>query len=941
MNNWGIQGRVLFLALAPVAFIALILDIYFINTRINDLERSLNDRGHAIANQLAPAAEYGVFSGNQVILVNLAQAALAEVDVSAVSFLDPENRVLAQTTRRTSTATANDTSLLFHAPIYQTSIAWDDNHENTSSDVPNKDSIDTKHLLGKVDVRMSHASTTARQSEVIINSLLLTLLGLTLSAILALRISRSVSQPVLDLTTAVRKLEAGQLGTRVTVMSGGELGVLQKGINTMANALRTTQEELQEQIDQATAEVRETLESVEIQNVELDLARKRAIVASRAKSEFLANISHEIRTPMNGVIGFITLLRKTELDEEQREYIETIDKSALTLLSSINDILDFSKIEAGKIVIQNTPIDLRAAIEEVLTLLAPLAYEKNLEIVNLIYDDVPLLLHGDPIRIRQVLTNLIGNAIKFTDAGSVVVRTMLEDDSKNDALIKITVSDTGIGLAPEDQKRLFAPFTQVDSTETRRYSGTGLGLAICKKLVGLMGGEIGVESNPSEGATFWFTLRCIKQTPALVALPADAQTLDQARILIYEAHPMARLALRHMLNAWDMAVTECEESDQLEGLLEDAAANSTPYQILALGLTGMALMPDRFDALLKPLRRVYTGPILAMVNTTQRSVINRLCMLGATACLSKPVRLAHLALNLKQLLDPNLPAPCCGPDQGDSSQPLQRILAGLRILIADDSAINRKLVATLLSQQGAVVEEAVDGVEACHLTSTQRYDLIFMDIHMPVLSGIQATEQIRLYEQDNEHTPIVALTANILSGERNRLLSAGLDDCLIKPVHEGELLAMIKKWVPSLNESAVVTSGDPSACGACPSADQSISDTSEGNLSDGHRALMEELFGMLIAELPAQLLALEEAYRNENLTELHFQTHRLHGSASHCNVPPLRDSAALLETALMRQATNDIPVRFSELCRADDIPARFTALCHEIETLLLNVSQTH
>jgi two-component system, NarL family, sensor histidine kinase BarA len=923
MNNWGIRGRALFLALMPVAVIALLLDIYFINTRVNDLEQGLIERGHAIADQLAPAAEYGIFSGNQEILGRLANAVLREADVSSVSFSDVTGKVLAHAEQQPTppqrrdilTATApdsdNDESLLFSAPIYQTRIAWDNQLDTSLIETPPAHNSSTDNLLGRVSVRMSHSATSTRQTEVIVNSLLLTLLGLFISTVLALGISRTVSQPVLGLTDAVRKLEAGHLETRVRVISGGELGVLEQGINAMANALEEAQEQLQEQVAQATAELRETLESVEIQNVELDLARKRAIVANRAKSEFLANISHEIRTPMNGVIGFTTLLGKTQLDEEQREYVETIDKSALTLLAIINDILDFSKIESGKVTIKDSPFDLRESIEEVLTLLAPLAYEKALEVVNFIYDDVPLSLYGDTMRIRQVLTNLVGNAIKFTESGSVVLRVMLEDESSEEALIKIAVTDTGVGLSHADQQRLFAPFTQADSTETRRHSGTGLGLAISKKLVELMKGEIGVQSTKGQGATFWFTLRCRKDVETINKYPDPFDALVRSRVMVYEAHPTACLALRHMLNAGNMIVSECGEAAMLEQQLEAASDAQTPYRVLILGLSREELDPDKFSALLTPLRRVFSGPVLILVNTTQRTVINCLCNLGATACLSKPVRLTQLAESFRRLLDTNMPLSCCVQEPTTVAAARPHTLSGLRILIADDSAINRKLVSTLLRHHGADVDQAEDGGMASNLSAGRDYDLIFMDINMPILSGVQATLQIRARENGVRHTPIVALTANALSEERDRLLSTGLDDCLIKPVHERELLAVVCKWVPGLADPAMVSVPAGNA------AEESV--CAQGSKpSDNIGILAEELLVMLLAELPAQRQAMERAYLANDMLGLHSQVHRLHGSASYCNVPQLKDSAAALETALLKQALELIPARYSTLCAVID-----------------------
>jgi two-component system sensor histidine kinase BarA len=334
-----------------------------------------------------------------------------------------------------------------------------------------------------------------------------------------------------------------------------------------------------------------------------------------------------------------------------------------------------------------------------------------------------------------------------------------------------------------------------------------------------------------------------------------------------------------------------------------------------LGLSREELDPDKFNALLTPLRRVHNGPVLALVNTTQRTVINRLCKLGTTACLSKPVRLMQLAECLKRLLDPNLPPPCCAPDQVVVAVDQLHTLEGLRILIADDSAINRKLVSTLLRHHGAGVEEAEDGGMACNLSAGRDYDLIFMDINMPILSGVQAAQQIRAREQGMRHTPIVALTANALSEERDRLLSVGLDDCLIKPVHEHELLAVVFRWVPGLTDAVLVSDTGEAA------ADASVSAPCNAN-TGGNRILADELLNMLLAELPAQRQALERAYLANDMPALHSHVHQLHGSASYCNVPLLKDSAAALECALLTQALEVIPARYATLCAAIDTALR-------------------
>lgn len=372
------------------------------------------------------------------------------------------------------------------------------------------------------------------------------LLGIGISALLAYRMGRNLTQPILEMEKVVNKIREGDLNTRTSLSAYPELKILGSGINAMAETLENAHNELQHKINQATLSLRRTLETIEVQNIELDLSRKAAEHANKIKSEFLADMSHEIRTPLNSVLGFINLLRKTELNQTQYDYIRTIQKSANNLMSILNDILDFSKIEAGKLRIGRSIMDIRECIDETLNLLLPHAQEKNITLIPLLYSDVPRHVLSDPLRIKQIITNLVSNAIKFTERGSVIIRVMLESESFSHTTLRIHVTDTGIGLSAEEQKVLFQAFNQTHMGATHKLGGTGLGLVICKKLVEQMGGTIGVESELESGSTFWFTFQVepVLETQ-LLPLPAEPVPVPekQPRLALTSSSPVTVLVV--------------------------------------------------------------------------------------------------------------------------------------------------------------------------------------------------------------------------------------------------------------------------------------------------------------------------------------------------------------------------------------------------------------
>jgi two-component system, NarL family, sensor histidine kinase BarA len=570
VNEWGIKTRVLFLTLVPTIAISLLLSAYFTSTRLQDLENALRDRGYAIALQVAPASEYGVFSGNTAVLQHIANEALSEPEVRSVAIFNRDGTLLTQAGQvknvrlpiidltnppSTITMTDQENSLLFTVPVTVSDLIIED---YPTSNLPIGADSANNQILGWITIELGRITTTLRQYQVLFACSIIVFIGLGISGVFAFRMGRDVTRPILEIAYCVEKIKNGNLDTRVYTNARGELRLLEEGINTMAASLKAAHEEMQQSVEQATADLRQTLETIEIQNIELEMARKEAEMGSRVKSEFLANMSHEIRTPLNGVIGFINLLLKSELDTRQRDYLCTMHKSATSLMSIINDILDFSKIEAGKLQLDKMPMELRECVEDALTLLAPNAHEKALELVQLVYSDVPRKIMGDHLRLKQIITNLINNAIKFTETGSIVVRVMLEKETIDHVILCVSVTDTGIGLAPDDQRALFQAFKQADASTTRKFGGTGLGLVISKRLVQQMSGEIGVKSEKSKGSTFWFTFLADKVTepPAHHFNP----NLNQFRVALYEVHPTTRLALNHFMTEWGIRIKEVYSS---------------------------------------------------------------------------------------------------------------------------------------------------------------------------------------------------------------------------------------------------------------------------------------------------------------------------------------------------------------------------------------------
>ncbi|MBK1706502.1 response regulator [Halochromatium glycolicum] len=522
---------------------------------------------------------------------------------------------------------------------------------------------------------------------------------------------------------------------------------------------------------------------------ELAETRDKAMAADRAKTQFLAVMSHEIRTPMNGIMGMLDLLRDANLSEQQLEFIDTAEKSSNVLLGIINDILDLSKIEAGKVELQALDFNLATTIEEVAALVASNARGKDLEVVSFVDHKVPSRVRGDPYRLRQVLTNLMGNAVKFTERGEVVVQAQLEDDGADGMLIKVVVRDTGIGIPAEVTDRLFQPFSQADTSTTRRFGGTGLGLVISRRLVELMGGEIGVDSRPSHGSTFWFTVRLEHAQSPAEAIPVD---LLGTRVLVVDDNATNRVILEKYLKQLGAESSSADGASAGLEALHQAADRGEPYQLAILDMQMPDLDGVELAQLIKGDTKLAETPLLMLSSMGYPGEDARRA--GIVISLLKPVRqaLLHEAVTKALGVSTQAAAPTMSP-----SKPARQFRA--RVLVVEDNPVNETVERLMMTRLGVDTIVAENGQEAIETINRDReIDLVLMDVQMPVLNGLEATRQIREREKENDLSPIpiIAMSASALMRDRDACKAAGMNDFLSKPIKRQELDHILAQWLP-------------------------------------------------------------------------------------------------------------------------------------------------
>jgi len=907
MHKISLKDWVILLTIVPTALIGFGLAGYFSYSRSSELNEFLNLRAQSIIEPLAIIGKSPLIDNNREALRRIISATHRSQSsiVKSIAVFTLDNQIFV------TSAYNGDTNLMrvkagHSIPSYTQSEETDD-FIIFRCPILEEQKNSTPLVLGYAAIQIDKSKVKFNQQSQYIIAFTMAFLASLLSTIFALKLIRNVAKPVNSMVQAIDRIREGKLESRVSGKLVGELNFLKTGINAMAQSLGNYQNEMQGSIDQATVDLRESLEQFEIQNVELSIAKKKAQEVSKIKSEFLANMSHELRTPLNGVIGFTRQVLKTPLSDSQRDYLQTIDRSANNLLTIINDILDFSKLDAGKMVIESIPFSLREAVEDTLVLLAPSAHKKNIELSINISNAIPDSLLGDAMRIKQIMSNLVSNAIKFTQQGSVMIDITFNAINEKKTAIKITVADTGIGMNNKQKQAIFNAFTQADQSITRLHGGTGLGLVICQRLAYEMKGDVGFSSQENNGSVFWFKFECGVNTLPL-SNELDTHPLANKTILYYEPHLHSRAATFDILLNWKMQVTQVENISQLTAALKNSAQNKTSFDYALIG-------HDRNETALSDLRKtiMQIKPQISnthvAINSNSPSLQEALIANGALSCLSKPITANKLYTTLLAEQDNLLP-------------PARKVLP-IKVLAVDDNEANLKLINALLLEQVSNVVLSDTGMKAYELCKNETFDLIFMDIQMPIMDGISTLKAIRK-DSCNRETPIIAVTAHALSGEKEKMQQQGFNAYMTKPIDETMLNHIIYEYCDvdhfinstkqQLSPAIKVTQITKKAQATGDKTSAAIDWPLALERTGGKEKLAIDMLTGLLDSLDETQININQALANNDLEQLKSLIHKLNGACCYTGVPNLANICQEIETQLKSGMTlEDLEPEFLEL----------------------------
>ncbi len=911
------KSNILQLIFIPAVSVTLLLSVCLVSFCLYELSKFVDMRGNAMTRKTAQLIYAPLTRQDNVLVQALLDGSLEDpyvralhvnLTTTAVSFHTGPEFLPVSDTERSSNLNAPTRAETRRTIIFSHPIA-------------DKSGL---HPIGRVDVEMLSSPYMVIHYQTILMTIAITLLCFLIAAYLAISLFNAISQPLSHIKQVIHHLAQGKLGTRVNPQKSREFTDIANAINDMAESLEIAQVGLQNHIEQSTQDLRETLETIEIKNIELDIARKEAIEASRIKSEFLANTSHEIRTPLNGILGFTALALKTEINEQQADYLNTIQNSAQSLLTVINGILDFSKLETGKLSLEYAPLPLRQTIDETLQILAPNTQEKNLQLLSYVDANIPNILLGDSLRFRQILSNLLSNAIKFSEQGNIIVKVTAVAMHETHLMLKVSVSDQGRGLTYAQQNSLFKPFSQTDSSNSREQGGTGLGLAICKGLVERMNGEIGVESQLNEGSTFWFIARfgIDKRVSGTRPLPS----LSNHRILLCGINQDSLEHIQSLLREWQINQETIHHIHDIFPVIREAK-NGNPFELLILdmALTERIIQPALLNGISDQLANEFNCKVIVCCHATQLKSFRNSDYNNNTLFVRKPIAYDSLL----KIICENLNVALAEPDKKNAAQ-LEDTKPNVSVLLVDDNPANLQLASELMRGLNARVIQANSGLQAIDACKFNEFDVIFMDIQMPGMDGFETTKRIREAEIGLRRTPIIALTAHTITEQKSQLLIAGMDDYISKPVSEAQLAHIINRWA-NLRPERELTARNEIV--SAPSTEATISKLSDLpphdvnspvdlklclKLANNKALLAHDMLKMMLASLPQEKIDINQAADENNNAGVSELVHRLYGSCCYCGVPQLKKSSASLEKLLQTGEPKKIKHAVKELNNAID-----------------------
>ncbi len=874
------QARILAISLIPNMVIAFLLSIYIIHYSLTTAEDTLHSQGESVLLHILHDSKLALQKKDRHALYEITRFFMEEKGLSAITFFSPQQKVLAYSGRYDPTLFKNISFDKKEISIYEnldtltfiTPVIQDNN-----LDLANAATWQQKEpFVGWISITISKTDTLLTEYRTIIITLTLLMIGLLMSIYFTRRTTHWLKKPYIRLQNAIQKISEGHPETRIYPLSEGKVGEVEATLNRLAAILEQTRDRLERKIARTDAELQSATQTIEAQSTALIRAQKKIHDAARNKSILMTNMSHEIRTPMNGIMGFTSLLLETDLTQIQRNYLVTIQKSALNLLNLVNNILDFSRLDAGELQLEQIPFSLHDCIDDVLSILSPLANAKQLEFTALIDKTIPRQILGDPLRLRQIITNLASNAIKFTEQGEVIIRATAEKETTKIVKLRISITDTGLGLSPQVRKRIFRAFQQADTSIARKHGGTGLGLAISKKLVDQMAGKIGLDSEEGKGSTFWLTFSAEK-SDATATTMTETASFPNHIFYVYDTHPITREAICTILQDWQATAYSFSTREALIKKLEELPTNNPPSNLIVITHCHASHTENEKNDLHK-IRHLFHGPLIITTYGAEQRIINQLLSAGATLCLAKPIT-RHALLNT--LCKLNLLAKNTFLAEKNTAT-----LSNKTILCVDDNIHNATLLKELLTRTDIKTVIVQTGLEAIKYAQQQSFDLILMDLQMPNMSGAETLIHIRETTR-NTHTPIIALSAHIDEKEKRKLATQGFNDWLTKPMTHSVFFATLQKW---LNKHySPLTLDTP----------QKPMQTEQNKLQE--KNMINEMLTFLMTTLSDDLAQIQSTLQKHDFAEAQKYVHRLHGAVCYCDVPPLKDKIAALESALKKQ----------------------------------------